>query len=176
MKLASMKRIDSSLNPKLLTGQQSWWISWWAGPFCRALSTAAPRSSPTAGFHCSAAAAALAPPCGDRWHGDWRWNKPALAAKEQTLVSWTEECIIPDIGSSELWPRQDTFQSHYVMNTPAVWQTSCTESKMLQSKLVRATATSHVFRLSIRAVLCCSSELSVNGFWWQEISNKPAHN
>lgn len=36
---------------------------------------------------------------------------------------------------------------------------------MAQSKLVRATATSHVFKLSMRAVLCCSSELSVNGFW-----------
>ena len=53
-----------------------------------------------------------------------------------------------------------------------VGQTSCTESKMVQSKLVRATATSHVFKLSMRAVLCCSSELSVNGFWRGEINIK----
>lgn len=51
-------------------------------------------------------------------------------------------------------------------------QTSCIESKMVQSKLVRATATSHVFKLSMRAVLCCSSELSVNGFWRGEINIK----
>lgn len=44
-------------------------------------------------------------------------------------------------------------------------KTSCTEWKMAQSRLVRATATSHVFKVSMRAVLCCSSELSVNGFW-----------
>lgn len=36
---------------------------------------------------------------------------------------------------------------------------------MVQSSLLRATAMSHVFKLSMRAVPFCSSELSVKGFW-----------
>lgn len=54
-----------------------------------------------------------------------------------------------------------TFEAYIIV---VMGQTSCIESKMVQSKLVRATATSHVFKLSTRAVLCCSSELSVKGF------------
>lgn len=44
-------------------------------------------------------------------------------------------------------------------------QTSWMESNMLQSMLLKATATFHVFKLSMWAVLCCSFEFSVNGFW-----------
>lgn len=68
---------------KLLTGQRSWWTSWWVGPFCRALGTAAPQSSPTAGLHCSAAAAALTPRCDRCYCGGWRWNRRALAVKRR---------------------------------------------------------------------------------------------
>lgn len=136
--------------------QRSWWTSWWVGPFCRALDTAAPQSSPIAGLHCSAAAAALTPWCVHCCCGGWRWNRRVLAA-ERTAIhlgvahqDWCLQAYDLDAANNE----------HVFMG-----QTSCTESSMFQSMRVRATATSHVFKLSIRAALCCSSELSVKRFW-----------
>lgn len=65
------------------------------------------------------------------------------------------------------------FHSHFskAVIGSFIGQTSWMESKMAQSKLVRATATSQVFKLSIRAVLCWSSELSVKGSYRGEKKN-----
>lgn len=71
-------------------------------------------------------------------------------------------------GLMSIW-----FHSHFskAVIGSFVGQTSRMESKMAQSKLVRATATSQVFKLSIRAVLCWSSELSVKGSYRGEKKN-----
>lgn len=146
----------------ILTGQQSLWISWWAEPVCRALGTAAPRSSPTAGCHCIAAAGILKLSCGCCRRGGWRWNRPALAVKkkERKNIYWTLTSLKDSVWREEFLPVQ------------VVRQTSCTASKIAQSKSVSATATSQVFKLSMWAVLCCSSELSVKGFCKEKQAKK----
>lgn len=140
--------------------QRSWWTSWWVGSFCRALDTAAPQSSPITGLHCSAAAAALTPRCGHCCCGGWRWNRRVLAVKRTAVHSGVELSVAHQDWCLQAYVLEAANNQHIFMG-----QTSCIESSMVQSMQVRATAMSHVFKLSIRAALCCSSELSVKRFW-----------